>query len=175
VKLLLAVLAGLVALAGLGNFFAALNGLSPIPIAVSHPVAILAIAYLLFQHIFPATIYRAGAEARSRSLHTLEASGALLAQTTCGGAIGSLQFRGPFLRVVVYPGGIVFKPLLMPAAAIHNHELTTIRLQKLWLGEELELCHRSELLVSPIRLGCGSTDPVATVLLSRGQAPAPSA
>jgi hypothetical protein len=169
VKLLLAVIAGLVALAGFGNFFASLNGQSPIPIGISHPLAMVAMAYLLFQHIFPATIYRAGSQARTLATQTLETTGTPLAQTTCGGSIGRLQFRGPLLRVAIYPGGILLKPLFMPAAALLNHEITAIHLQKMWFSEVVEITHRAQSLASPIRLACGSDDPIRAILLTRGQ------
>ena len=168
-KLLLAVIAGLVVLAGFGNFFASLNGQSPIPIGISHPLAMVAMAYLLFQHIFPATIYRAGPQARTLATQTLEATGTPLAQTTCGGSIGRLQFRGPLLRVTIYPGGILLKPLFLPAAAVLNHEITAIHPQKMWFREVVEITHRAQSLASPIRLACGADDPIRAILLARGQ------
>jgi hypothetical protein len=169
VKLFLAIIAGLVALAGFGNFFASLNGQTPIPIVISHPLAMVAMAYLLFQHIFPATIYPAGPETRRQATQILEATGAPLAQTTCGGSIGMLQFRGPLLHVVVYPGGILLKPLFMPAVAILNHEITAIRLQKVWFSEVVEITHIAQSLASPIQLACGSDNPIRAMLLTRVQ------
>jgi hypothetical protein len=170
-RLILAALAGLVALAGFANFFAAMNGQSPIPIAISHPLAIVAVVYLLFQHIFPAMIYRMSVEARSRSIRTVEASGGVLAHTICGGAIGKLRFRGPLLRVAVHPGGILIMPFLMPAIAIQRDEITAIALRKRWFAEVLEIQHQSAAFVSPIRLGCGAGDPVVRILRPRDETP----
>jgi hypothetical protein len=168
-KALLAVIAGLVALAGFTNFFASFNGQSPIPIGISHPLAMVAMAYLLFQHIFPTMIYRAGPETRKQAIQTHQATGTVLVTTTCGGYIGALQFRGPLLRVEVYPGGILLKPLLMPAVAILSHEITTIRLHKVWFSEVVEINHISQSVASPIQLACGRDDPARQMLLRRFQ------
>ena len=142
-KPLFGIVAGIVALIGLMNFFASLNGQSLLPIAISHPLAMVAMAYLLFQHIFPAMIYRAGPEIRSRATQTLLATGAMLAKTTCGGYIGALQFRGPLLRIEIYPGGILLKPFLMPAVAILDREITAIRARSIWFSEVVEITHTS--------------------------------
>jgi hypothetical protein len=173
-KALLGVFAGFVALAGFFNFFASVNGQSPIPIGISHPLAMLAMAYLLFQHIFPAAIYRGGPEARMQAVQAVQATGTVLAKTSCGGYIGRLQFRGPLLGVEVYPGGISFKPILMPAAAILNHEVSTVQLQKVWFSEMVEIQHTSQSIASPIQLACSPGNPVREMLISRFRSSASS-
>lgn len=166
-KALLGVIAGIVALAGFTNFFASLNTQTPIPIGLSQPLAMLAMAYLLFQHIFPAMMYRAGPEPRKQAIQTLLATGAVQAKTSCGGYIGALQFRGPLLQVEVYPGGMLIKPWLMPAVAILNTEILDIQPRTVWLSQVVEISHTSQLVASPIRLTCGQGNQVRQLLLTR--------
>jgi hypothetical protein len=168
-KALLGIIAGFVALAGFFNFFATVNGQSLVPVWLSHPLAMLAMGYLLFQHIFPAMIYRGGPEARMQAVQAVRATGAVLAKTSCGGYIGRLQFRGPLLGVEVYPGGVLFKPLLMPAVAILDHEVSSVQLQKVWLSEMVEIQHTSPSIASPIQLACSPGDPTRQMLISRFQ------
>jgi hypothetical protein len=167
VKALLGIIACIVALAGFTNFFASFNGRSLVPVGISHPLAMLAMAYLLFQHIFPAMIYRARPEIRARDTQTLLATGAILGKTTCGGYIGGLQFRGPLLGVEIYPGGVLIKPFLMPAVAIHEQEITAIRTHTVWFSEMVEIIHTSQSVASPVQLACHHTDPVRQMLFTR--------
>jgi hypothetical protein len=155
-KAVLGLLALFIAIGGFINFFASLNALTPFPVGISHPLAMLAMAYLLFQFIFPAMIYRVTPAECIAAVQHLQATGALVAATTCGGSIGALSFRGPLLRVEVYPGGLLIKPLLMPAIGIFREEMTSIRTRDIWLRELVELIHTSKLVATPIRLECRS-------------------
>lgn len=165
-KGIVSVLAALIAIAGFINFYIGVNGHSPIPIALSHPLVMIAMAYLLFAHIFPATIYRGTLADRVHAVNAVLATGSPLAQTTCSGMIGSLRLSGPLLRVTIYPGGLLLKPILMPASALPKEMLTTIHVKKDWWSDVVEITHSASTLANPIQVMCGSTDPVRTILLT---------
>ena len=85
-----------IAVAGAGciNFFVTLTTGSPVPLVVSHPLAILAIAALLLLDVFPRAAYRGPPAAWAAAVQALRASGAPLAQTTVRGRWGRSSCGG---------------------------------------------------------------------------------
>jgi hypothetical protein len=154
-KILLAGVAVVIAVGGMLNFFASFNDSNPISIGITHPLAMAAMAYLLFRHIFPAFLYRAPAAAVARAVQEVRASGSLLAATRCGGSVGWLNARGPLIRAEVYPGGLVIKMIMLAPFAILKHEIAAIEAKKVFLGTIIEIRHLSAQAASPIQLACG--------------------
>lgn len=97
-------------------------------LVISHPLAMLAMTYLLFGWIFPLAIGRARPDTAAR-VAQVRATGPPVASGYIGARLGSLNFRGPLLRVSVHPGGVVFQPMLMPSRAILTSELVAVEVQ----------------------------------------------
>lgn len=97
-------------------------------LVISHPLAMLAMAYLLFGWIFPLAIGRARPDTTAR-VAQVQGTGPSLASAYIGARLGTLNFRGPLLRVSVHPGGVVFQPILMPSRAILKDELVAVEVQ----------------------------------------------
>jgi hypothetical protein len=128
------------------------NRIHAISMFATHPLGMLAMGYLLVQHIFPAFIFRGTREARAESERAVRASGTPWATFRCGGRIGILNIGGPLLRVSVHPGGLWIKPILMPPFAIAAFELVEVKLAEKWLVRGIEVGHSSLCVVTPIIL-----------------------
>src|SRR5689334_21811040 len=113
-KVVLAVVAVALVVIGFANFFGVLSGAPggppPASVFITHPLAMLGMAYLLFAVVFPTFIGRRSPQADER-LAEVRASGAELVAERPGGRIGMFQASAGLLAVSVYPGGIVIKPL----------------------------------------------------------------
>ncbi len=169
-KALIGIIAAGIAIGGFINFFISLRQPTPIPVFISHPLAMIAMAFLLFQYIFPTVLYRSTKEERLRSIQALYSTGPLLASTICGGRIGNLMFRGPFLRVEVYPGGLLLKPFLLSNSAILLADIKTLHTRKIWLTDVVEILHTSHSVATPIQLGCSPESAVYQTLFNLLQA-----
>jgi hypothetical protein len=163
-KLLLGLLAIALFIGGMVNLWLSINASTPIPVLISQPLAILAMGYLLFQSVFPLLLYGTISPQTSEAADRLRQSGAELATTLCGGKIGRLHFRGPLLRVRVFPGGLLIKPALMPAVPIFRHEITYMLPRVQLMVQDIELSHMSPLVRTPIRLGISIHSPVGQAL-----------
>jgi hypothetical protein len=152
-KVVLGVVAGTIAIFGFINFFLSINTPTPIPIALSHPLAMVAMAYLLFQVIFPRMLYPSTIQSTVEVTQRLRLTGSEIATGVCGGRIGSLRFRGPLIRVRVFPGGIFIKPILLPATPILREEITTLQEKRRFLSSCIEIVHTSKCIITPIQLG----------------------
>jgi len=165
VKIILGIAAAVIVAFGFINFFVSINTPTRIPILISHPLAMLAMAYLLFQFIFPRMLYPSSPHNTSEGIDKVHLSGTELATGLCGGSIGMLHFRGPLIRVRVFPGGLLIKPLLMPAAPILREEITVIQEKQQLLTSMIELIHTSKSIHSPLRLGFSKNSSVDAALL----------
>jgi hypothetical protein len=168
---LLAILALLVVLLSMVNFFTfdgesgqrgQLRGIS---IFVTHPMGMLAGAYLLFVWAFPRAIGRVAPDTAQR-VEQARASGSEIASTLCSAQLGRLHFRGPLLRVTVHPGGIVFRPILMAARAILAPELLAVESKRGILNRTLVISHTGPDIGSPVRLHIGEDTPAAQAIRS---------
>ena len=134
---------------------------------VTHPLAMLAGAFLLFTVFFPDLI-RGGRQAPSGApVASIEASGELIAGRRVAGRLGGLRLSGPILDVTVYPGGIVFKPPFMAAIAIPADTIdgTTADRSAAGLGSRrLWIAHHEPSAPSPIFLYVGPDDPIAVAI-----------
>jgi hypothetical protein len=120
---------------GLANFVVYVGtATSPVPVLISHPLAILAAGYLLTQLILPWFMGNQSREESAQREQLLRASGAPLAATNTGGRIGGVYVSRGWLSVKVFPGGILLKPLLMRSSAVLNSEVTGLRVKQGLLG-----------------------------------------
>ncbi len=153
-KTLLGLIAAGVAVLGMANVLVFASGRPPLlPLAVSHPLALLAFGYLFFALVFPRFLYRSRPAERQRAVQQLQASGgAVLATTRCGGRLGSLNFSGPLLGVTVYQGGLLIKPVFMPPIALFSYEIRAVYPARWWFSSVTTIAHSSAAVASPIRL-----------------------
>jgi hypothetical protein len=168
---LLAILAVLVVLLSMLNFFTyagesgQMGQLRALSIFITHPLGLLAGAYLLFVWIFPRAIGRMGPDTAQR-VEQVRASGPELASTWCSAQVGRLRFRGPLLGVAVHPAGIVFRPILMPARAILAPEIRAVEYQRGVLNRTLAIVHTGPDIGAPVRLHIGEDSPTAQAIRS---------
>jgi hypothetical protein len=87
----------------------------------------LASVYLVFVWVIPFTVGRTGPDT-ARRVEQLRGSGPALASAWCSARIGYASWRGPLVHVLVHPGGIVVKPLLMEARAIRKDEVVALEI-----------------------------------------------
>jgi hypothetical protein len=100
---------------------------------ISHPLAMFGAAYLLIGWIFPLAMGRVRPETPLR-IEQVRASGPMVASAWIGARVGWVNFRGPLLRVSVYPSGILFQPILMPGRAILASELVAVEHERPGFG-----------------------------------------
>lgn len=160
-------LAGLIF--GLVNFGVIVAGRGEIgvPFLISHMLAMVSFAYLLFAQIFPRLIFRASTEQLAQTARLVRASGEPLATMRTGGRIGWIEFRGPLLRATVYPAGIVIEPLLLATFGVPDYEIIDIGFTGGWRslgGKRLEIHHRARHVAKPILLWCAENHPLVTAL-----------
>lgn len=143
-------------------------------LCITHPLAMAAAAYLLFQIVFPLVLYRASRETLAQTAQLVRQSGPPLATAWSSARIGSLNFRGPLLQIAVYPGGFWLQPLLMAACAIPTAEIRAVTRRGGLLGG-LEISHTSRQIAGPIIVYCDAQSALGQALRTLvGQAPTPS-
>ena len=138
---------------------------SPMPVLVTHPLAIVAGFYLFTQVINPGLMgHQSTAESRQREA-LLRSTGAPLATTRSGGRIGRAYLRHGFLKIEVYPGGILLKPTLMTSFAVLTSEITGVRVKRgLFEGTFVEIECSSPVVNSPLALFVGPLSQVARAI-----------
>lgn len=165
VKNLLGIIALIIATVGMSNFFISIGRPTPIPVAVSHPLAMIAMAYLLFQHILPRMLYATTSQNYTEIIEQLRSTGGQIASGWTGGSIGLLHFRGPLIGVYVFPGGVLIKPTLLPTAPILREEITAI--QEGWqpFASVIEIHHLSNRIRTPLMLQFSKHSNIGKALL----------
>jgi hypothetical protein len=135
-------------------------------IFVTHPLAMLGGAYLIFTVGFPAMVGGYRGPDRQRRVDRIEASGDVLAAATTGGRIGELRLTRPLVHVDVRPDGVIIKPFAMPAIGIEASEIRGVGEGRLPLtGASVEIEHGQA--GSPrIRLLLDEQDPVVAAVRS---------
>ena len=71
---------------------------------------------------------------RRERLRRVQDSGAVLATTRTGGQVGGMHASAGLLRVDVHPGGLVVKPILMPAIAVPAQDIVALQTVRVRLG-----------------------------------------
>lgn len=124
-----------------------------ISVLVTHPLAMISMGYLLFRFVFPALMGRRRAKEIADRAQLVQGSGAELASARCGGQIGMVRSSKGLLRVSVYPGGIVIRPVFMAPVTILKSEIRSIEVKKQFLsGTHIQINHRARDTLSPLVL-----------------------
>jgi hypothetical protein len=131
-RLVSATLAAIIAIACWVNFFLALNGQSPVPVSISHPLFFITMGYLLFRHIFPRTISSASPEANSALVAEIASSSPIRFSGRYSGRIGWLRATGPLLRVDIHAAGLIMKPILTVPIALRASDITAFTTTSGW-------------------------------------------
>jgi hypothetical protein len=121
-------------------------------LAVTHPLAGLAMVYLLSQYIFPASMFRGPRADISATEQRVRAHGPVLWGKRCGGRIGKINISPPLLRLAVYRNGLWIKPAFITPFAIPSAQLTGVEVRGDWMSKWIEVAHTSTQVASPIRL-----------------------
>jgi hypothetical protein len=127
---------------------------------VSHPLAMLGMAYVLFAFVFPSLMGRAQAATPQR-VEAVRTSGPELASTSCSAKIGSVNIR---VRATVHPGGIVVKPMLIGPRAVLAREMRNLQPKSSFLLRGIALEHAAPDLASPLVLWVGRDASVESAL-----------
>jgi hypothetical protein len=125
-------------------------------VCITHPLGMLAMAYLLFQYIFPAVMYGGRNSTAVGLAQQITQTAVPRASVQCGGQIGMMNFRGPLLRATLYPDGLVLKGILMPTCAIPRTAITQVRYRNEFWTRGIEIRHTDKHVGNPILLGIGT-------------------
>ena len=138
---------------------------SPLPVIITHPLAILAGMYLFTQVIDPRFMgHQSRAESRQRE-EQLRGTGSPLAVSSSGGRIGRAHLRRGSLRIEVYPGGILLKPWFMASFAVLTAEISGLRIEQgVLTGAFIEVDCPSSLTNSPVALFVAPSSAVAKAI-----------
>jgi hypothetical protein len=112
--------------------------------------------YLLFQYIFPAGLYYAKREVIANQAQIIQQSRPPVASMVTQGRIGVFNMTGPFLKVVLYPGGLIVKPLGLPAVPIPTATIRSAVYVNSGFSRGIEIKHSSRHVAGPIFLSCRS-------------------
>jgi hypothetical protein len=166
-RFVLSLLAIVLVVVGLANFVVYVGtAASPVPVVISHPVAILAAGYLLTQLILPWFMGNQSREEAAQREQLLRASGAPLAAANTGGRIGGVYVSRGLLWVKVFPDGILLKPMLMRSSAVLNSEVTGLRVKQSRLGggPYIEVTCSTSAVNSPVAMYVAPTSEVAQAI-----------
>ena len=125
--------------------------LHSISVWITHPLAMLGMAYLLFNYGFPMFMGTVATHANAR-VTLVEGSGPRKIRVRCGGLVGQVQMTAPLLSVSVYPAGIVLKPMLMSPFAILGTEIRRLTASRPFLSSRFEVEHAGIDTPSPTML-----------------------
>ncbi len=136
-----------------------------ISLLVSHPLALVGGAYLLLRVVFPLFITSGGArEARPR-VELVKSSGHMIAGAQCGARLGDLS--GSSFDVLVYPAGLIVKPMLMAPMAILTSEVRAIVPgTRVLFRTGIKVDHDSPVVATPLVMFLAQTHPVIAAIES---------
>lgn len=92
------------------------------------PLVMLAAGYLVFTRLSGIAAGQASPVVSPNRVRQVRDSGPLLASARSSGLIGHVWFSRPLLRIHVYPGGILAKPLFIAERAVLAGEITAVKL-----------------------------------------------
>lgn len=131
---------------------------------ITHPLAMIAGAYLLFTVGFPSML---GASARPEDrlrVDRITGSGAVLASERTGGQLGELRLTRPLIRIEVRPAGVLITPFGMEPIGIDADRIDRLMPERSRLyGSGIVIAHR-QAGVPRIRLLLEPGDPLATAI-----------
>jgi hypothetical protein len=141
---------------------------------VTHPLAILAGAYLAFSRVFPAMMAgRSSPESRASRAAWIRGTGQILDFARCAGRLGDVRFSGPLLMVWVAAAGIIVKPVFMSERSILTSEIRSIAARRGIFGWRIEVDHEGVDSSSPLVLYIRPEHPVAQAIRDLGGRPVP--
>jgi hypothetical protein len=134
-----------------------------VSVFVTHPLALVGMGYLLLRVLFPLFITSGGArEARPR-VELVKASGEMIAGAQCGGRVGDLSASS--FDILVYPAGLIVKPMLMAPMAILASEVRSIVPgTRLLIRTGTKVDHDSPVVASPVLLLLARNHPVIAAI-----------
>jgi hypothetical protein len=147
---------------------------------VTHPLAMVALAYVIFRFVFPSLIGgqmdSGNADIRVRLVRD---SGAAIASGRCAGQLGEVRFSGPLLSVAVFPGGLLIKPLFMRSSVILIDEIRQVVAISGFFGPRLQIDHTGLGTASPLIFYISAKSPLARAIVglphpAAALAPAPA-
>ena len=144
---------------------------------ITHPLAMAAMAYVLFRFVFPKFIGgQMDLGSASTRVRQVQESGAAVASGRCAGQFGGVHFSGPLLNVTVFPAGILIRPLFMPGYVILSAEIGGVIPITGLLSERLRIDHAGLGSASPLILYVSMKTPLAKAIagLAQGAAPLPA-
>jgi hypothetical protein len=130
---------------------------------VTHPLAMVAGAYLLLRVVFPLFITSGGArEARPR-VELVKASGEMIAGAQCGGRVGDLSASS--FDILVYPAGLIVKPMFMvPMAILASEVRRIVPGTRLLIRTGTKIDHDSPVVGAPVVLLLARNHPVIAAI-----------
>jgi hypothetical protein len=135
-------------------------------IFVTHPLAMVGGAYLLFTIWFPSMV-GAGRNPDDRlRVDRIRGSGDVLAGARTGGRLGELRLTRPLIGVEVRPGGVILSPFGMEPIGIEADSiLGVVREQSKLTGSGMAISHH-QAGAPRVRLLLDEGDPVVSALRS---------
>ena len=125
------------------NFFLVMAGVeTPVPLSVSHPLAIFMILFL-FRDLFQRIVYNVDKRTLIKDTKEITSLDENYFSTYCLGEIGGIRFGGRFLKIVVYSKGLVIKSLLIPPAPLKKEEILTTKVNNSLFFSSLVIIHNS--------------------------------
>lgn len=122
-------------------------------IFVTHPLAIAGVAWFAFGIDWPRAIAgRKTSQEKTARIELIRSTGPALSTAKSGGSIGRLRLPGPMIKVSVYPGGIVVKPLFMAEHAVLASEIDHVTATRAWTRREVTIEHTGVDMKSPLVL-----------------------
>jgi len=149
--------------------------LHALSLVVTHPLAMIAMAFVLFRYGFPMFMGTRLSESTAR-VSSVEASGPRLMAMRCGGIVGEVNFTSPLLGVAVFPAGVVIRPILMSPVVVLGSEIRKTTATRRFLASRFEIEHAAVDAPSPIVLYLRQQSVLARAISSvaKGASEAPS-
>ena len=129
---------------------------------VTHPLAIVGIAWLVFNKAF-GEVAGMSIGVRTHRQALVAGSGPRLAYKRCAVHLGATRLNGPFVGVSAFPAGILLKPILTRPRVILATELRRAGVHRARFGGSVEFIHVSPECASPVKL---FVDPDGTMSLA---------
>jgi hypothetical protein len=110
---------------------------------ITHPLAMIGGAYLLFTTAFPSMIGATNRPEDQLRVDRIKGSGDVLASERTGGQLGELRLTRPLIRVEVRPGGVLIEPFAMQPIGLDGARIAGLVPERSRLyGSGMVISHR---------------------------------
>lgn len=117
------------------------------------PIVFIIGVFTVLVFVLPKYIYRSELSYYERRNRRSEL-GEEEMQATCGGSIGMVRLRGPFISLKIHREGILIKALFLKDLCILKREIKFIDAGDTFLGtKNIRIEHDSPEIISPVTLG----------------------